>query len=129
MPRIPTGAKINGQHAGTIGDVGCFSFYPSKIITCGEGGMLTTNNPKIASFARSYQNRGRDMNAREEIYINPGRNVRMQNLVRYLVQIQLKKLNLYLKQRRKIAKFYINKLKDCKKIFLVVPKKLENSSF
>ena len=66
--------------------------------------MLTTNNPKIASFARSYQNRGRDMNAREEIYINPGRNVRMPEFSALLGQIQLKKLNLYLKQRRKNRK-------------------------
>lgn len=51
------GAECNGKKTGSFG-VGCFSFFPSKNITCGEGGMLTTNNKKLANFVRSYSNHG-----------------------------------------------------------------------
>lgn len=123
------GAFIDGKHAGTIGDAGCFSFYPSKIITCGEGGMLTTSNEKISKFARSYQNRGRDMEINEEIYINKGRNVRMTEMNALLGCIQLNNLENFIAKRKSIASFYIEALKDIKNLYLVVPKNLDNSSF
>jgi len=47
------GALYKGRKAGSLGDVGCFSFYANKIVTTGEGGMLTTNNAKLADKARS----------------------------------------------------------------------------
>ena len=56
------GAELNGKRAGSLADAGCFSFYPTKIMTTGEGGMLTTWREDIAKTARSLQNRGRDMN-------------------------------------------------------------------
>ena len=123
------GAFIDGNHAGTIGDVGCFSFYPSKIITCGEGGMLSTSNERIYKFARSYQNRGRDMEIKEEIYVNKGRNVRMTEMSALLGRIQLNNLENFIAKRKKIASFYIEFLKNNKNLFLVVPSNLENSSF
>src|ERR1043165_271274 len=70
------GAALNGRLAGSFGDAGCFSFYPTKIMTTGEGGMLVTGRKDIASMARSLQNRGRDMASRDERYILPGRNNR-----------------------------------------------------
>ncbi len=123
------GSKLIDKYAGTIGDVGCFSFYPSKIITCGEGGMLTTSNDEIAKFAKSYQNRGRDMSVDEEIYTNPGRNVRMTEISAFLGRIQLANLDKYLENRRRIASIYINALNDHDEIFLVAPKNLHQSSF
>lgn len=123
------GAFIQGKHAGTIGDVGCFSFYPSKIITCGEGGMLTTSNEKIFKFAKSYQNRGRDMDVNEEIYVNKGRNVRMTEINALLGRIQLKNLEKFIAKRKEIASFYIKCLKDNKNLYLVAPTDLNNSSF
>ena len=45
-------AKIDNKMAGNIGDVGCFSFYLSKIITTGTGGMLTTNDVKLANYTK-----------------------------------------------------------------------------
>ncbi len=123
------GAIINGKQAGSIGDVGCFSFYPTKIITSGEGGMLTTSKKNIANFARSYQNRGRDIFNKNEVYVNPGRNVRMTEISALLGRIQLSKLDKNLKRRRDIAKIYINSFKRLKDVFLVTPKKLNQSSF
>src|SRR3989344_2343155 len=46
------GAKYKGKLTGTLGDIGCFSFYANKIITTGEGGMIVTSNDKIAKHAR-----------------------------------------------------------------------------
>jgi perosamine synthetase len=50
------GATYRGARAGSLGDVGCFSFYANKIITTGEGGMLVTDDAGLAARARSYRN-------------------------------------------------------------------------
>jgi perosamine synthetase len=123
------GAKYNQIMSGSLGDAGCFSFYPTKIITTGEGGMITTNNINIAKFAKSMQLRGRDLSKNKEEYIYPGRNVRMQEFSAILGLCQLKKINIFLKKRRIIAKIYKKKFLLCKKIFLVSPRKINQSSF
>ena len=123
------GACYLNQQAGSIGDVGCFSFYPTKVITSGEGGMLTTNNDKIAAFARSYQHRGRDMDSSEEIYIIPSRNNRMTEMSALLGRVQLSHLDEFINRRRQIAKIYIHELSKKSDYSLIVPKDIENSSF
>jgi perosamine synthetase len=52
------GASIDGQKAGALTEVGCFSFYPTKMLTTCVGGMLTTRNPELASYARSVRHHG-----------------------------------------------------------------------
>lgn len=123
------GAKHNQVMSGSLGDAGCFSFYPTKIITTGEGGMITTNNINIAKFAKSMQLRGRDLSKTKEEYIYPGRNIRMQEFSAILGLCQLKKINIFLKKRRSVAKIYKKKFTLCKNIFLVFPKKINQSSF
>ncbi len=123
------GAKIKNKYSGTIGDVGCFSFYPTKIITSGEGGMLITNNQKIYNIARSYQNRGRNIKKIEEEYIFPGRNVRMPEFSALIGKIQLKNLEKFLKFRRLNVNFYTTYLKSNDNIKILKPKKLTESSF
>ena len=123
------GASINNKYSGTIGDIGCFSFYPTKIITSGEGGMLITNNRNIYNLARSYQNRGRNMSSSQELYDFAGRNVRMTEFSGLLGKIQLKNLDKYLKKRRLNIKLYTQYLSLNKFIKFIIPKKLEESSF
>ena len=123
------GASINNRYSGTIGDIGCFSFYPTKIITSGEGGMLITNNSNIYNLARSYQNRGRNMSSSQELYDFAGRNVRMTEFSGLLGKIQLKNLDKYLKKRRLNIKLYTQYLSLNKFIKFIIPKKLEESSF
>jgi len=53
------GSKYMGQSVGTISDIGCFSFYPSKLITTGEGGMLVTNDGGLYQMACMLRNHGR----------------------------------------------------------------------
>lgn len=122
------GAKIKKHEAGTIGHVGCFSFYPTKIITAGEGGMLVTRDEEIYKFARSYQNRGADMTLDYELYINPSRNVRMTEFAALLGRVQLQNLDLYLSKRRKLAGRYKYKLNDVKNIQIILPKNLTQTS-
>src|SRR6185503_2197986 len=50
------GAEYKGKKVGSFGDLSCFSFYGNKIITCGEGGMVVTDNPKIAEQCRLLRN-------------------------------------------------------------------------
>ena len=100
------GAALNGRLAGGFGDAGCFSFYPTKIITTGEGGMLVTGRKDIASMARSLQNRGRDMDNRDERYILPGRNNRFTEIAATMGLSQLRCLPNFLEQRRRVAEVY-----------------------
>lgn len=54
------GSKLHGKHVGRFGDIGCFSFYPSKIISAGEGGAIITDNKDIADKLRLIRNHGDD---------------------------------------------------------------------
>ena len=100
------GATFNGIKAGNIGDFGCFSFYSTKIMTTGEGGMITTNNKKKYEICASIRNRGIDINYRKELFINLGSNHRLTEFQALLGLFQLKRLNEYLKHRQNIASIY-----------------------
>lgn len=52
------GAEIDGRRAGSLADAGCFSFYPTKILTTGTGGMITTEDARLADYARSVRHHG-----------------------------------------------------------------------
>ena len=123
------GASQGGREAGSFGHAGCFSFFPSKVITAGEGGMLTTDEDEIAAFARSFQHRGRDMQSRLEQYVLPGRNVRMTEVSALLGRVQLSHLKEFLGRRRQVAAIYRHELADLPGIRLIIPKMLESSSF
>jgi perosamine synthetase len=100
------GAELNGKRAGSLADAGCFSFYPTKIMTTGEGGMLVTHREDIAKTARSLQNRGRDMNNPLESYILPGRNNRFTEIAAAMGLSQLRCLPDFLSTRRRVAAIY-----------------------
>jgi perosamine synthetase len=123
------GARLNGQEAGTLGHIGCFSFYPTKVLTSGEGGMLTTNDEEVAAFARSYQNRGKDMSAIDERYISVGRNVRMTEISALMGRVQLSHLDEFLSRRRKIAFNYSQILAGREELKLLIPEEIEQSSY
>jgi perosamine synthetase len=100
------GAELNGRRAGSLADAGCFSFYPTKIMTTGEGGMLVTAREDIAKTARSLQHRGRDMENRDERYILPGKNNRFTEIAAAMGLSQLRCLPGFLERRRNIAMIY-----------------------
>ncbi len=100
------GAKLGDKFAGSLADAGCFSFYPTKIMTTGEGGMLTTSRQDIARMARSLQNRGLDLDSKTESYLLPGRNNRFPEISAAMGLSQLRSLPEFLKARRLIGATY-----------------------
>jgi len=105
------GAKINTLFAGNIGDIGCFSFYSTKIMTTGEGGMITTNDRKLYEKCSSLRNRGIDVSAKSEIFSNVGSNRRFTEAQAILGLYQLKRLEEFIEHRNKIAAIYESILK------------------
>lgn len=102
------GAEYRNRKVGSLGDVGCFSFYPTKNMTTGEGGMITTNNAKVAERARTLINQGQRERYRHEVL---GYNYRMTDISAAIGRAQLKKLDRFNKKRRANAKFYDEQLK------------------
>ncbi|MFQ5801298.1 MAG: DegT/DnrJ/EryC1/StrS family aminotransferase [Candidatus Methylomirabilales bacterium] len=100
------GAELNGRRAGSLADAGCFSFYPTKIMTTGEGGMLVTLREDVAQTARSLQNRGLDVGNKDERYVLPGRNNRFTEIAAAMGLSQLRCLSDFIERRRRIASIY-----------------------
>lgn len=95
------GATFEGTPVGSIGDVGCFSFYPTKNMTTGEGGMLVTGDPDIADRAARYVNHGRaDTDAHGYEHVTVGRNLRLTSVAAGIGLEQLRKLPGYNDSRR-----------------------------
>jgi perosamine synthetase len=101
------GAKVDGVMAGSIGDVGCFSFFPSKIMTTGTGGMLTTNNDNLAEYTKKIRLLGRCTNGSGEICLE-GNDWFMDEIRACIGYYQLQEINSNLERRRMIAKKYNN---------------------
>ncbi len=106
------GASIQGVYAGNIGDISCFSFFPTKIMTTAEGGMLLCSNKELYERANSFRNRGRDMNKEDEVYSQLGTNNRMTEFSALLGISQLKCLDDFLKVRRMVANTYNEKIQE-----------------
>ena len=99
------GARIEGRMAGGIGDAAAFSFYPTKVVTCGEGGMLTTDDDDLASFARSFRSHGqRDGDGGDLIRL--GSNYRLPELSAAFGLRQLERLEQFVEERNRIAGWY-----------------------
>lgn len=105
------GAKYKGRSVGSIGDVACFSFYANKIITTGEGGMLTTNNKKIAKIAWTLKNHAFSTE-RHFWHEYLGFNYRLTNLQAAIGLAQMERFDELVKTRIRNAKHYNSLLKD-----------------
>ena len=104
------GAEYKGQKVGSFG-TGCFSFYPTKNMTTGEGGMITTDNPEIAAKSRMLRNHGQKERYFHEML---GYNLRMTDLAAAIGLCQLKKLDQFNAQRRQNAHTLTQGLKNVK---------------
>jgi perosamine synthetase len=117
------GAEYKGKKTGGIGDVGCFSFYANKIITCGEGGMLVTNDEKIATHASSLKDLSFSGKNRVYLHSEIGYNYRMTNLQAAIGLAQFERIEELVEMRRTNAKLYNRLLKDIPGIQLPVEEK------
>ena len=111
------GAEYKGKKTGGIGHVGCFSFYANKIITTGEGGMVITNDKKIAENAKSFRNMAFDKERRFK-HKSVAFNYRMSNLQAAVGQAQVERINQFIERRRQNAKVYNEILSNIKNITL-----------
>ena len=111
-----TGGQLGEKNVGLIGDVGCFSFYPTKIVTAAEAGIAVTDNVKIYEYLRSLQNRGRNMSTPVETYDKIWRNVRLSELNAIVGIVGLKDLNFKVQQRRWNSKRYDEAFRNIKEV-------------
>jgi len=109
--------KDERRCSGTFGDAGVFSFYPSKIITTGEGGMITTNNDELAEKCRVVRNHGTTRNDGEYQGLDygytcamPSSNYRMSEFHAVLGLAQNKYLQSFIERRNEIADIYNERL-------------------
>ena len=100
------GAEYNGKKAGGIGDIGCFSFYANKIVTCGEGGMIVTNNEEIAETANSLRDLSFPKGERSYLHSKVGYNYRLTNIQAAIGLAQLERIDELIEMRRRNARFY-----------------------
>ena len=94
------GAAVGGSRAGTLGDAACFSFYPTKNMTTGEGGMITTDREDVAKRAASFVNHGRVEDRPAYEHIRVGQNYRMTSVLGAIGRVQLDRLPAYNERRR-----------------------------
>lgn len=100
------GASIDDKKAGSLGHIGCFSFFPTKMMTTGEGGILVTSDYEIYKKANSYRNRGLDLDAGFEQYCGIGTNNRMTEIAALMGRSQLRCLDEFVTKRNQVASVY-----------------------
>ncbi|MDX6528250.1 MAG: perosamine synthetase [Blastocatellia bacterium] len=105
------GAEYKGKRVGVFGDIATFSFYGNKIITTGEGGMVTTNDERLAMRVRQLKGQGQDPERR---YWFPmlGYNYRMTNIQAAIGLAQMEQIDWHTSRRREIAGWYRKYLGD-----------------
>ena len=144
------GAEFDGKKAGTIGDIGTFSFYPAHHITMGEGGAVVTNNSQLYKIIMSFRDWGRDCCCptgqdgvcgkrfsqqhgnmpwgydHKYIYSHIGYNLKITDMQAAIGCSQLKKLDMFLEKRSRNAEYLTKKLSDLEN-YLILPKVTKNS--
>jgi dTDP-4-amino-4,6-dideoxygalactose transaminase len=104
------GAELNGRKAGSFGDAGCFSFYPSKNLGgYGDGGIIVLNNSKVSEVIRKLRNHG---SMKSYIHERVGFNSRLDEIQAGILLVKLKYIEEYNKQRRQKAALYTELLSD-----------------
>lgn len=123
------GASYRGKPTGSLGDIGCFSFHPRKVITTGEGGMCTTNDPILAERIACLRSHGASLSEEQrhhsdKPYLMPdfdalGYNYRMSDLQGAVGLVQIPKLDFFITERKHWADFYKKQLADLE--WLITP--------
>jgi dTDP-4-amino-4,6-dideoxygalactose transaminase len=104
------GAEYKGVKVGTMGDVGCLSFFPSKLLGAfGDAGMVITNDPEIAEKAKILRNHG----TKQKYYnVIPGFNSRLDSLQAAVLRVKLRRIDRWIELRRRAARLYSERLSE-----------------
>ena len=112
------GSSHKRRKCGTFGRCGVFGFYPNKQITTGEGGMIVTNDSKLADMCRSLRNQGRDPGGNWLAHARLGFNYRLSEMNCALGIVQMNRLDEILTRRQRVAHSYISHLLDSPHVIL-----------
>jgi len=116
------GSTLKGKHTGTFSDLGCYSMYPAKVMTSGEGGFIVTNNKKLHEKLLMIRNHGMLRGYDTRIF---GLNLRLPEISAAIAKIQMKKLPKFLNTRKKNAKLLSQLISD---LNIKIPKERKNES-
>ena len=116
------GSTYKGKHTGTFFEMGCYSMYPAKVMTAGEGGFVTTNNKNLRDKLLMIRNHGIVHGYDTRMF---GLNLRLPEINAAIATVQMKKLPKFLKSRKNNAKL-LSKLISDLKIVLPIERKNEN---
>jgi len=112
------GSGEDFRHSGTIGDYGIYSFFPTKTLGgYGDGGMIVTNDEKLAELAKSYRVHGA---SKKYHYDHIGYNSRLDTLQATVLSVKLKYIDEAIKKRKEVAELYIERLSNCE--YIKIPK-------
>lgn len=113
------GTKLGKKFVGNMADITCFSFHPRKIITTGEGGMVTTNNKTIAQKINSYKLFGKIKNE----FLDSGLNYKLSDILSGIGICQMQKIEKIIKKRIQLAKIYGEYISKINFINMQIPTK------
>lgn len=119
------GAEYKGKKTGTMADITCFSFHPRKVITTGEGGMATTNNPTYAEKLESLKEFGMKTKNRESKFIRCGTNYKLSDILAAVGVKQMEKIDTIINKRIELANYYNDLLAEVESVR--PPKKREDT--
>ena len=123
------GAEINGCRSGAWKGAGCFSFHPRKVITTGEGGMITTDDEDLAQKISVLQNHGGIISGDGITFEISGFKYRMSEIQAALGIAQMKRLDEILSDRRSTAKIYFERLAEFDNIIVPLSASAEQCTF
>jgi perosamine synthetase len=110
------GSEYRGRPAGGFGNAGCFAFYPNKQITTGEGGMIVTDDDRVASLCRSLRNQGRGAMGAWLEHERLGFNYRLDEMSAALGVSQVDRLDEVVAKRSRVAKLYTERLSGLEEV-------------
>ena len=123
------GSTLDGKKAGGFGNAAAFSFYPTKVITSGEGGMITTNDEKIYERALVFRDQGK-AGFYGNVHTEMGYNWRMSEVHAAIGLSQFARLEEFIRDRRRVAKIYDEELKKMDTVTpIMIPLSVESNYY
>ena len=121
-------SSLDGRMAGTFGTAAAFSFYPTKVVTAGEGGMIVTDDQEIYRLALQYRDQGKE-GFLTNFHVRLGYNWRLSELHAAVGLSQLRRLEEFVAERRRVADTYTRRLTGVGGIAPLVPPNGSRSNF